>query len=202
MRAALCVALVCAALCTGCGKGREAPLEDPPLITSATYQHTLYNGKPQPIEAKAAREGAPLAITYFPSLAALERDEGGTTEPPVEVGDYYARIDRPAGGGFAAGRAVAVEYHLQKALVAIAAADRQQFRYDGHPKAAAVSVDPPVELAVAYYAAGSSRALESPPVEPGEYLARISFGGNARYLGASKDVALFIVDEQLNKSVD
>jgi hypothetical protein len=62
VRAALCVALVCAALYTGCGKGREASLEDPPLITSATCQHTLYNGKPQPIEAKAEREGAPLAI--------------------------------------------------------------------------------------------------------------------------------------------
>ena len=92
--------------------------------------------------------------------------EDGTEEPPVEVGDYYARIERPSGGGFAAGRAIAVEYHLQKALVSIAAEDRQQFRYDGLPKPVAVSAD-----------------------SPGEYRARISFGGNANYLGASKDVA-------------
>jgi hypothetical protein len=169
-------------------------LEEPPIITSATYQHTLYNGKPQPIEAKAAKEGAPLAVAYFPSLEALERDEGGTAEPPVAVGDYYALIKRPAGGGFAAGRAIPVEYHIQKALVAIAAADRQQFRYDGLPKTVAVSVDQPVPLTLVYYAAGSAVALAGPPVDPGEYVARISFGGNANYMGASKDLAFSIVD--------
>jgi hypothetical protein len=51
-----------------------------------------------------------------------------------------------------------------------------------------------VGLAVAYYPAGSAAALDGPPVEPGEYVARISFGGNAKYLGASKDVALVIAD--------
>ncbi|MDR0597626.1 MAG: hypothetical protein LBG14_03875 [Treponema sp.] len=54
------------------------------------------------------------------------------------------------------------------------------------------SADPPVTLAVVYYAAGSAAALEGPPVEPGDYLARISFGGNANYPGASKDVAFSI----------
>jgi hypothetical protein len=186
----LCAALALGLAGCGTGKAREAPLEDPPIITSATYQHALYNGKPQPIEARAARENAPLAIIYFPNLEALERDDGGTTEPPVEVGGYYARIDRPAGGGFAAGRPIAVEYHLQKALVVITAEDRQQFRYDGFPKTAAVSVDQDVPLAIAYYAAG--KALDGPPVEPGEYVARISFGGNAHYLGASKEVAVSI----------
>jgi hypothetical protein len=176
----------------GVGSGTASPLEDPPIITSATYQHTLYNGRPQPIEAKAAQENAPLVVTYFPSLEALERDEGGTAEPPVAVGDYYARIERPEGAGFAAGRAIAVEYHLQKALVAISAADKQQFRYDGLPKPAAVSVDPPVALAVAYYADGSAAALDGPPVEPGDYIARISFGGNANYFGASKEIVFSI----------
>jgi hypothetical protein len=201
MRAALfallALALALALGLPGCGAGKgragEVLLEDPPIITSATYQHTLYNGKPQPIEAKAAREGAPLAVAYFPSLEALERDEGGTTEPPLEVGDYYARIDRPAGGGFAAGRAIAVEYHVQKALVAIVAEDGQQFRYDGLPKTVAVSVDQPVDLTLVYYAAGSAEALAGPPVDPGEYVARISFGGNANYMGASKDLAFSIV---------
>ena len=178
---------------SGCA-AREASLEDPPIITSATYQHTLYNGKPQPIEAKTAKETAPLVITYFASLEALERDEGGTRSPPVEVGDYYARIERPAGGGFAAGRTIPVEYHLQKALVVISAEDNQQFYYDGLPKTVSVSADQPVSLAVVYYAAGSAAALDGPPVEPGKYVARIIFRGNANYLGASKDAAFFIVD--------
>jgi ABC-type nitrate/sulfonate/bicarbonate transport system ATPase subunit len=180
---------------TGKGTAQDLPLEAPPVITPATYQHTLYNGKPQPIEAKANREGAPLAITHFASLEALERDEGGTAEPPVAVGDYYARIERPAGGGFAAGRAIAVEYHVQKALVAIAAADKQQLYYDGLPETIAVSVDQPVPLTIAYYAAGSAAALDGLPVDPGDYVAKISFGGNANYLGASKDVVLSIVNE-------
>ncbi|MDR1250124.1 MAG: hypothetical protein LBK63_12585, partial [Treponema sp.] len=58
---------------TGNGRAGKALLEDPPVITSATYQHTLYNGKPQPIEAKTARENAPLVVAYFASLDALER---------------------------------------------------------------------------------------------------------------------------------
>ena len=196
MRAALFTAALLVLGFSGCGAGGgpAARLADPPIITSATYQHTLYNGKPQPIAAETAGETAPLVITYFTSLEALERDEGGTREPPVEVGDYYARIERPAGRGFAAGRTIAVEYHLQKALVAITAADKQQARYDGFPKSVAVSVDQPVALSVVYYAAPGGTALGGPPVEPGEYVARISFGGNARYLGASKDVRFSIVE--------
>jgi hypothetical protein len=74
-------------------------------------------------------------------------------------------------------------------------ADRQQFRYDGLPKPLAVSADQPVELAVVYYAAGRAAALADPPVDPGEYVARISFGGDAHCLGASKDAAFSIVEE-------
>jgi hypothetical protein len=177
----------------GTGKGAELALEDPPIITSATYQHTLYNGKPQPIEARSAREGAPLVVTYFPSLEALEKDEGGTAEPPVEVGDYYARIERPAGGGFAAGRNISVEYHVQKALVTISGAEKQRAEYDGLPKTVNVTADKPVALILAYYPAGSAVPLSQPPVEPGDYRVTVGFAGDARYLGASRDIEFSII---------
>jgi hypothetical protein len=87
-----------------------------PLISSATWQHTLYNGKPQPIEALTVQGEIPLVVTYFPSLDALERDEGGTTDAPTEVGTYYVRIERPAGEDYAAGPPVKVEYLIQNPL--------------------------------------------------------------------------------------
>jgi hypothetical protein len=91
-------------------------LENAPIITSASRQHTLYNGKEQPIEAKAAKENAPVEVTYFLSEEDLIADRNGTTQAPTEVGYYYARIRRPAGNGYRAGRDITVEYHIQKAL--------------------------------------------------------------------------------------
>jgi hypothetical protein len=88
-----------------------------PIITSASMQHTLYNGKEQPIEAKAAKDDIPpLEVTYFMSEADLIADRNGTTQAPSEVGYYYVRIRRPAGNGYKAGRDITVEYHIQKAL--------------------------------------------------------------------------------------
>jgi hypothetical protein len=117
-------------------------LEDPPIITSATHQHTLYNGRGQPIEAVAAKEGAPPpVITYFRSEEDLHADRNGSSEPPAEVGNYYVRIRRPAGNGYRAGKDITVEYHIQKALVTITAEARQEFAYDGIPKAVVFSVD-------------------------------------------------------------
>jgi hypothetical protein len=64
-------------------------LEDPPIITSATHQHTLYNGRGQPIEAVASKEGAPFpVITYFRSEEDLHADRNGSPEAPAEVGNY------------------------------------------------------------------------------------------------------------------
>jgi hypothetical protein len=88
-----------------------------PIITSASMQHTLYNGKEQPIEAKAAKDDIrPLEVTYFMSEEDLLADRNGTTQAPSEVGYYYVRIRRPAGNGYMAGRDITVEYHIQKAL--------------------------------------------------------------------------------------
>jgi hypothetical protein len=87
-----------------------------PLISSATWQHTIYNGKPQPIEALTVRGEIPLIVTYFPSLEAFERNEGGITEAPTEIGTYYVRIERPAGKDYAAGPPVKVEYLIQNPL--------------------------------------------------------------------------------------
>ena len=191
------ILLVCGSAACGTGKGaaEEAvlPLEAP-IITSATHQHTLYNGRPQAIEVKTAREGAPVRITYFTSLEALENDAGGTAEPPVEIGDYFVRIERPAGNGFAAGRTISVEYHLQKALVTISAAEKQRAVYDGLPKTVTAAPDKPVVLTVVYYPAGSAVPLDGAPAEPGDYLAKISFAGDAHYMGASKDVEFSIME--------
>jgi hypothetical protein len=116
MRVVHCSLLIAALALAGCGLRKSAPL-DPPIITSASLQHTLYNGARQPIDARTAKDDAPeLRVTYFPSEDALERDEGGFTEAPVEVGTYYARIDRPAGNGYRAGRSITVEYVIQAPL--------------------------------------------------------------------------------------
>ena len=118
----VCAAGVLSFLLALNGDVRDAELEDPPIITSATYQHTLYNGRNQPIEATSAKNDTPpFVITYFPSEENLEQNIRGTSEAPSEVGDYYARIARPAGNGYRQGRDVKVEYHIQKAMVYIKA---------------------------------------------------------------------------------
>ncbi|MDR1319725.1 MAG: hypothetical protein LBJ90_08875 [Treponema sp.] len=187
-------ALILAAALFSCGR---AALEAPPIITSATYQHTLYNGKPQPVEARAAREGtAPFVVTYFPSEEALLGNEGGTPEAPGAVGVYYARIERPAGNGFAAGPDIKVEYHIQKALVAIRAEEKQEAFYDGKPKEARAAAEPPLPLDFAYYrgtAFDPAAALSGPPVEAGLYSVLVSFAGDANHLASSRTIELSIV---------
>jgi hypothetical protein len=170
----------------------EAELEDPPIITSATYQHTLYNGQPQAIDARSAKEDAPpFIITYFPSEEALLNNEGGVPEPPADVGSYYVRIKRPAGNGYREGPDIKVEYYIQKTFVPVSAEERQEFFYDGNPKPAAA--DAPVELAFTYYSADAPQSpLEGPPVEPGVYRVALSYPGNDRYMGFSKELELVI----------
>ena len=174
-------------------------LEDPPIITSATHQHTLYNGKAQSIEAAAAKEGAPSpVITYFRSEEDLHADRDGSSEPPAEVGNYYVRIRRPAGNGYRAGKDITVEFHIQKALVTITAEERQELVYDGKPKAVVFSVDRNVKPDVTYYHATSATPtmhgfpLTEPPTERGVYRADISWAGDAHHMGASKEVYLVI----------
>ena len=190
----LIIIATAALLFAACTSGRA--LEDAPIITSATHQHTLYNGRGQPIEAVASKENAPSpVITYFRSEEDLHADRNGSSEAPVEVGDYYVRIRRPAGNGYRAGNDVTVEYHIQKALVTISAEERQEFAYNGSPRAVVFSVEQNVEPDVAYfYAASAMRGLplSGPPAERGAYSAVISWNGNAYYMGASKEVELVI----------
>ena len=173
-------------------------LEDAPIITSATHQHTLYNGRGQPIEAAASKEGAPpVVITYFRSEEDLYADRNGSSEAPAEVGDYYVRIRRPAGNGYRAGNDITVEYHIQKALVTIIAEEIQEFAYNGSPRAVVFSVDQNVEPGVTYYQTASHAAphsfpLSGPPIERGTYRADISWGGDAHHMGASKEVFMVI----------
>jgi hypothetical protein len=186
---------------TSCSTQKEQ--EEPPIITSATYQHTQYNGRNQPVEVNAAKDDVPpFVITYFTSEKNLEKDEGGLAEAPVDVGDYYVRIERPAGNGYKQGKNIKIEYHIQKAFISIIAEPVQRFVYDGKPKEAAARAEPPLDLAVNYFAAGNSaannqtgngsQAPAAPPVERGQYRALISFSGNARYMGASKEIELRI----------
>jgi len=176
---------------TACSSNRT--LEDAPIITSATHQHTLYNGRGQPIEAAASKEGAPpVVITYFRSEEDLHADRNGSSEPPAEVGNYYVRIRRPAGNGYRAGNDVTVEYHIQKALVTISAEVRQEFAYNGSPREVVFSVDQNVELGIAYYRAVRGEPLNGAPTERGVYRAVISYSGDAHYMGASKEVELVI----------
>jgi hypothetical protein len=108
--------LLAALVIAACSPQKHSEPVDPPIITSATYQHTLYNGSGQPIDARAAKEDAPLAVTYYASEADYEGDTNGFAEAPSEVGLYYARIRRPEGRGYKQGRDIKVEYHIQKPL--------------------------------------------------------------------------------------
>jgi len=167
-------------------------LEDAPIITSATKQHTLYNGREQPIEAVAAKKNAPPpVITYFRSEEDLNADRNGSSEPPAEVGEYYVRIRRPAGNGYKAGNDVTIEYHIQRALVTITAEARQEFAYNGNPRAVVFSVDQKVEPNVAYRTARGA-SLNGAPTERGVYSAVISWSGDAHHMGASKEIELVI----------
>jgi hypothetical protein len=167
-------------------------LHDPPIITSATHQHTLYNGREQPIEAKASKEGAPSpVITYFRSEDDLHADRNGSSEAPIEVGNYYVRLRRPAGNGYRAGNDITVEYHIQRALITISTEARQEFAYDGKPKAVVFSVDQNVEPSIVYYRM-TGQLLNEYPVERGVYRAVISYTANAHYMGAAKEVELVV----------
>jgi len=192
------LAIAAAALALAACTSKQA-LEDPPIITSATHQHTLYNGRGQAIEAVAAKEGAPSpVITYFRSEEDLHADRDGSSEPPAEVGNYYVRIRRPAGNGYRAGKDITVEFHIQKAMVTITAEARQEFVYDGKPKEIVFSVDSNVKPDVTYYHAASVTPtmhgfpLTEPPTERGVYRADISWAGDAHHMGASKEVYLVI----------
>ncbi|MDR3139106.1 MAG: hypothetical protein LBT95_05465 [Treponema sp.] len=176
---------------------KEGALEEAPIITSATYQHTQYNGRNQAVEVSAAKDDVPpFIITYFASEEDLEHNRNGGIEPPREVGDYYVRIERPGGNGYRQGKNIKIEYHIQKAFISLAADPVQYFSYDGKPKEAAVYAEPPVDIRVNYFtapdSAGNTEALVSPPVERGRYRALLVFQGNGRYMGASKEIELLI----------
>jgi hypothetical protein len=186
-----------AALAFSSCAAKETALEEPPIITSATYQHTQYNGRSQGVAVTAAKDDAPpFIIAYFTSETDLELDRNGRSEAPVEVGDYYVRVERPGGNGYRRGKPIKIEYHLQKAFISIIAEPEQRFAFDGAPKEARARAEPPATLSIAYFAAGDSagngRALASPPVERGRYRVAIGFSGDSRYLGASKEIELWI----------
>jgi hypothetical protein len=177
-------------LLSGCLAEEEAP-----IITSATYQHTQYNGRPQPIEVKTAKDDAPAPIiTYFTSEADLEQGINGESAAPAGVGDYYVRLEHPAGNGYRQGKPVKIEYHIQKAFIAITAEPVQRAVYDGSPKYAAARTEPPEEppLSFSYFDAASGAPLPSPPSARGRYRVKAVFPGNDRYMGASRELELRI----------
>jgi hypothetical protein len=175
---------------------KERALAEAPIITSATYQHTQYNGRGQAVEVVSARDDAPpFVVTYFRSEEDLEQDRNGFVEAPLDVGDYYVRIERPEGNGYRRGNNIKIEYHIQKAFIAIIAGPVQRFAWDGRPKEIAARTEPPEEppLIVSYFTAGpGGTALAAPPSERGRYRAGIVFPGNHRYMGASKEVEMRI----------
>jgi hypothetical protein len=172
-------------------------MEEPPIITSATYQHTQYNGSSQPVDVRAAKDDVPpFIVTNFTSEENLENGEGGFSEAPAETGDYYVRVERPAGNGYKAGRNIKIEYHIQKAFISVIADPVQRFTWDGAPKTIAATADPPVGLTVTYFPAEDSQApaaaLAAPPAARGRYRAVVFFPGTDRYMGASREIDLII----------
>jgi hypothetical protein len=182
-----------------CSTQKNDRIENAPILTSATYQHTLYNGKPQPVDAKAAKEGVPkFIITYFTNLEDLEKNKNGSKDAPSAVGKYYVKIERPGGNGFAKGYDVTVEYFIQKAFINIIADEKQETVYDGNLKSVAATANEPVALEVYYYRSKQGREkkdlnnIVKSPVEKGIYYVSILFAGNENYLHAQKDVELII----------
>ena len=173
---------------------KEGTLEEAPIITSATYQHTQYNGRGQAVDVKAAKDDAPpFVITYFTSEEDLERNRNGRVEAPAEVGDYYVRIERPEGNGYRRGGSIKIEYHIQKAFIAIIADPVQRFVWDGKTKEIAVRAEPPVDPPlIISYAGFDGAPLAAPPVERGRYRVTVVFPGNDRYMGASTERELRI----------
>jgi len=141
---------------------------------------------------QALKDAPPHVITYFRSEEDLHADRNGLSEAPAEVGSYYVRIRRPAGNGYRAGKDITVEYRIQKALVTINAEERQEFNYDGKPRAVVYSVDQKVEPDIAYYRSSSNQPMNGPPSERGIYPVIISYTGDAHHMGASKKVELVI----------
>jgi hypothetical protein len=180
-----------------CNSRRTSRIEDAPIVTSASYQHTLYNGRHQQIEARTEKNDAILEVMYFDSLEELEKNKAGTLAAPSEVGDYFARVSRPAGKGYAEGPPVTVEWHIQKAFIEIRADAKQTAIYDGTRKSIEASAEPPVPLDVSYRkiegAAPSREGSSRPPVEPGDYLVTVSFSGNNNYRPAERLIEFSIV---------
>jgi hypothetical protein len=112
------------------------------------------------------------------------------------VGDYYVRVERPAGKGYRRGGNLKIEYHIQKAFVSLVALPVQRFDYDGGPKEVAARTEPPQEppLIISYFAASGAAGtpLAAPPSARGSYRVTVVFPGNERYMGASEEIELRI----------
>jgi hypothetical protein len=198
-------------------------LKSAPEIVSPLYQEAIYNGRPQPIEAKAEID-APLQVIYYPSAAARWFDEDGYDYAPVETGVYYARIKRPSWNGYDRGEDVDVEYHIKKATVEIIADEGQNAAYNGDPKRVIASAEPDVPLSFSYYpnanvARAAIRALAQPdadtrsgisaalsglkrveraPIEQGVYYVVVYFPGDDNYHLAYKEVK-FTIDPPIRR---
>jgi hypothetical protein len=190
-------------------------LKTPPPFISPLYQETVYNGKPQPIEARAAAGDIPdMIIVYYPSENARWFDNDGTFEAPTDAGVYYVKIIRPSGNGYDRGEDLMAEYRIKKADVRIIADSRQSAAYNGDPKRVTASAEPPVPLSFSYYPApevrqtavralvepgedtqsGISAALrglrrvERAPIEQGTYYTVVYFPGDENYNLAYKEI--------------
>jgi hypothetical protein len=193
------------------------PLKPPPEIVSPLYQEAVYNGRPQPIEARADID-VPLEVIYYPSPTARYFDEEGYDDAPVNAGVYYAKIRWPSRNGYAQGEDVDVEYHIKKATVEIIAEESQSAVYNGDPKRVTASAEPAVSLSFSYYpnadvAGAAIRALAQPgtdtqsgvsvalrglkrversPIEQGIYYVVVYFSGDNNYYLAYRQIKFTI----------
>jgi hypothetical protein len=191
----------------------EPDAASPPEIISPLEQSVVYNGRPQPVDARAAGDIL-LIVTYYPSKGAWWFDEDGTREAPVNAGTYYVKISRPAGNGYAQGEDVMVEYHIKKAAVNIIAEKIQGASYNGDPKRVQARSEPGLPLSYSYYPSAGVRAaaaqafsrpdestrstasaalrglkrVERAPIEQGAYYVIVYYPGDDNYLPAYTEV--------------
>jgi hypothetical protein len=182
-----------------------------PQFISELYQRAVYNGLPQPVEARFTVDISP-ALVYFNSMEDLEQNRGGFPRAPSDSGLYYVRVENPSALNDEA--EIIIEYFIDRAPITIIAEEKQEALYNGDPKRIKAEADAPVQLSTSYFLNPEARSaaslpdtqaeqrsaalrgykrVERPPIEPGTYYVNVYYDGDKNYAPALKEIEFTIV---------
>jgi hypothetical protein len=177
-----------------------------PRFISDLYQRAVYNGLPQPVEARFTADISPVLV-YFNSVEDLEQNQRGFSQAPANAGLYYVRVEN-------AEAEIIIEYFIGRAPLTIIAEEKQEAQYNGDPKRIKAEVDAPVQLSASYFLSPEARSaaslpdtqaeqrsaalrgykrVERPPTEPGTYYVNVYYDGDKNYGPALKEIEFTIV---------